>query len=222
MCPMAQILIAPSILASDFGRLAEDISRVAQAGADWIHVDVMDGHFVPNITIGPPVVAALSKVTDLPLDVHLMIDRPERYIEDFARAGASVLTIHAEATKSLYRTTQKIRELGVRPAVALNPGSPVELVTEVLGEVDMVLLMTVEPGFGGQKFIPSVMKKVERVRQALDKQDRTVHIQVDGGIDEQTAPDAARAGADVLVAGTAIFGQDDYEKAISAIRGAAS
>jgi ribulose-phosphate 3-epimerase len=214
-------LVAPSILACDFGSLAREIARVEAAGADWIHVDVMDGHFVPNLTIGPGVVAAARTATSLPLDVHLMIETPERFIEDFARSGASILTVHAEATTSLWRTVQRIRELGVKPAVALNPGSPLELVMEVLGEVDMVLLMTVEPGFGGQRFIPSVTGKVRRLRDVLDARGLEIHVEVDGGIDRTTAGLAAAAGADVLVAGTAVFGAPDRAEAIVAIREAA-
>jgi len=213
-----QPLIAPSILSADFGRLAEDIGLVDEAGADWIHVDVMDGAFVPNITIGPLVVAAARRATELPLDVHLMIEEPDRYLEDFAGAGANILTVHAEATNRLMRTLQRIRELGVRPAVALSPASPLELVMEVLGEVDMVLLMTVEPGFGGQKFLPSVMSKVSRLRKHVEDRGLELHIQVDGGIDPETAPTATAAGADVLVAGTAVFGATDYARAIRAIK----
>jgi ribulose-phosphate 3-epimerase len=214
-------LVAPSILACDFGWLAREIGRVEAAGADWIHVDVMDGHFVPNLTIGPGVVAAARAATALPLDVHLMIDAPDRYLEGFARAGATMLTVHAEATTSLWRTVQRIRELGVRPGVALNPGSPLELVMEVLGEVDMVLLMTVEPGFGGQRFIPSVTGKVRRLRDVLDARGLETHVEVDGGIDRTTAGAAAGAGADVLVAGTAVFGAPDFAEAIAALREAA-
>ncbi len=212
-------LIAPSILACDFGHLARELALAEAAGADWIHVDVMDGAFVPNITIGPAVVAAARRATELPLDVHLMIEEPDRYLADFARAGAGLLAVHAEATNRLMRTVQRIRELGPRPAVALSPGSPLELVTEVLGEVDMVLLMTVEPGFGGQKLIPSVLDKVSRLRRLVEARGLSLYIQVDGGIDPETAPAARAAGADVLVAGTAVFGRDDYAKAISALRG---
>jgi ribulose-phosphate 3-epimerase len=212
-------LIAPSILSCDFGRLAEEVSDVSAAGADWIHVDVMDGAFVPNITIGPAVVAAARRATDLPLDVHLMIEEPDRYLEEFAKAGATWLTVHTEATRRLMRTLQRIRQLGVHPAVALSPASPLELVVEVIHEVEMVLLMTVEPGFGGQKFMPSVMGKVARLRRLADERGLDLHIQVDGGIDPGSAPVAIKAGADVLVAGTAVFGTESYARAISALRG---
>lgn len=215
-------LIAPSILACDFGSLSREVQKVAAAGADWIHIDVMDGQFVPNITIGPDVVAAVRRATELPLDVHLMIDSPDRFLEDFIKAGATYLTIHAEATTRLYWTVRRIRELGARPAVVINPGSPLELVMEVLDEVDMVLLMTVEPGFGGQKFLPSIMEKVKRLRGIIDERGRSIHVEVDGGIDRTTASEATRAGADVLVAGTAIFKAADYAEAIVAIRQAAT
>lgn len=215
---MDQILVAPSLLSSDFGNLASEIERVVAAGADWIHVDVMDGHFVPNITIGPPVVSAVAGVTDRPLDVHLMIEDPDRYVEAFATAGATILTVHAEATTRLWRTVARIRELGLRPAVALSPASPLALVMEVVDEVDMVLLMTVEPGFGGQAFIPKVMGKVKQLRDFANEHHLSLHIQVDGGIDRHTAPIAAAAGADVLVAGTAVFGAEDFAEAINALR----
>ena len=214
-------LVAPSILACDFGRLAEDVAAVSKAGADWIHVDVMDGSFVPNISIGPAVTRAVSEATELPLDVHLMIDEPDRYLEDFAAAGAGLITVHAEATNRLYRTVKRIAELGVRPGVALSPASPLALVEDVLDEVDMVLLMTVEPGFGGQKFIPGVLRKVRRLRTMLEERGLTMHVEVDGGVDRNTAGDVAEAGADVLVAGTAVFGAEDYAEAIEAIRRAA-
>lgn len=214
-------IIAPSILACDFGRIAAEVSQVAAAGADWIHVDVMDGVFVPNITIGPVVVAAVRHATELPLDVHLMIDEPDRFVADFARAGADLITVHAEATNRLLRTLQHIREAGAKPAVALSPASPLELVMEVLGEVDMVLLMTVEPGFGGQKFLPSVLDKLSRLRGLIEARGLDLHLEVDGGVDPVTAPLAVAAGASVLVAGSAVFGAADYAEAISAIRGGA-
>lgn len=212
------ILVAPPILSSDFGRLAAEVSAVEAAGADWIHVDVMDGAFVPNISIGPAVVAAVRRSTGLPLDVHLMVEEPDRHLEAFARAGATLISVHAEATRRLYRTVRRIAELGARPAVALSPASPLELVVEVLHEVDMVLLMTVEPGFGGQKLLPSVLHKVARLRSIVEERALTTHIEVDGGVDRHTAADVARAGADVLVAGTAVFGASDYAEAIEAIR----
>jgi len=214
-------MVAPSILACDFGRLAEEVSAVTDAGADWIHVDLMDGSFVPNISIGPAITAAVRRATELPVDVHLMIDEPDRYVEDFAKAGASLITVHAEATNRLYRTVKRIAELGVRPGVALSPASPLALVEDVLDEVDMVLLMTVEPGFGGQKFIPGVLRKVRRLRSMLDERGLTMHVEVDGGVDRHTARDVAEAGADVLVAGTAVFGAEDYAEAVEAIRRAA-
>lgn len=212
-------LVAPSILACDFGRLAEEVRRVSDAGADWIHVDVMDGAFVPNISIGPVVVSAVRRATKLPLDVHLMIDEPDRLIDDFVRAGADLVSVHAEATNRLLRTLRHIREAGARPGVALSPASPLELVAEVLGEVDLVLLMTVEPGFGGQELLPSVLDKVSRLRTMIAARGLDLHVEVDGGVDPATAPLATAAGADVLVAGTAVFGAADYAEAIAAIRG---
>jgi ribulose-phosphate 3-epimerase len=212
-------LVAPSILACDFGRLAEEVRRVSDAGADWIHVDVMDGAFVPNISVGPVVVSAVRRATELPLDVHLMIDEPDRLIDDFVRAGADLVSVHAEATNRLLRTLRHIREAGARPGVALSPASPLELVTEVLGEVDLVLLMTVEPGFGGQALLPAVLDKVARLRTMITARGLDLHVEVDGGVDPTTAPLATAAGADVLVAGTAVFGAADYDEAVAAIRG---
>jgi ribulose-phosphate 3-epimerase len=214
-------LIAPSILAADFGRLAEEVQAVAEAGADWIHVDVMDGHFVPNITIGPPIVEAVKRATTLPLDVHLMIEKPERYIEDFARAGATTIGVHVEVCPNLHRTVAQIREAGARASVTLNPGTPASSVEPVLGDIDQVLVMTVNPGFGGQKFIASMLSKIETLRGWICERELDVRLEVDGGIGMETIGGAARAGADVFVAGTAVFGAPDYAEAIAALRRAA-
>ncbi|MGQ9840766.1 MAG: ribulose-phosphate 3-epimerase [Anaerolineae bacterium] len=200
------IKIAPSILAADFAALGAAVRAAEAAGADYIHVDVMDGHFVPNITIGPPVVAALRRVTPLPLDVHLMIAQPERYLDDFARAGASIITVHVEACPHLHRTLQAIRELGVRPGVTLNPATSLETLREVLPYVEQVLVMTVNPGFGGQTYIPTMTDKVARLATMIRDARLPVDIEVDGGIDAHTAPAIVAAGARVLVAGTAVFG----------------
>lgn len=215
-------LIAPSILSADFGRLAEEVKAVERAGADWIHVDVMDGHFVPNITVGTLAVAAARGASELPLDVHLMIAEPERYLEDFARAGAQILTVHVEASRHLHRTLQAIKAMGVRPAVSLNPATPLSSAEEVLSEVEMVLLMSVNPGFGGQSFIPSTVDKIARLRRLIDERNPGVLIEVDGGITVEHAPRAIEAGADVLVAGTAVFKSRDYAETIAALRGSAN
>lgn len=200
-------LIAPSILSADFGRLAEDVQAVAAAGADWIHVDVMDGHFVPNITIGPLVADAVKKATDLPVDVHLMIERPEAYLGAFVDAGADRITVHQETCPHLHRTLEEIRERGAQPGVAVNPSTPLCAIQDVVAYLDMVLVMTVNPGFGGQSFIPTSPEKVRRTRDLLDVAGRKdVLIQVDGGIAAGTAPVIVEAGADVLVAGSAVFG----------------
>ncbi len=212
-------LIAPSILSCDFGRLAEEVKAVEAAGADWIHVDVMDGRFVPNITLGPVIVEAVRKATRLPVDVHLMIVEPEKYIEAFAKAGADVLTVHVEASPHLHRTLQQIRQAGAKPAVVLNPGTPVSSVEEVLGDVDMVLVMSVNPGFGGQKFIPGAVDKIRRLRKMIDERGLKVDIEVDGGINPTTAREVVAAGANILVAGNAVYGAKDYAEAIRAIRG---
>ncbi len=200
------IKIAPSILAADFADLGAAVRAAEAAGADYIHVDVMDGHFVPNITLGPPVVAALHRATGLPLDVHLMIKAPERYLADFAHAGAAILTVHVETCPHLHRTIQQIRELGVQPGVTLNPATPLETVREILPYVDQILVMTVNPGFGGQSYIPTMTAKVARLAEMIAAAGLRVEIEVDGGIDTDTAPEAVRAGARVLVAGTAVFG----------------
>jgi ribulose-phosphate 3-epimerase len=203
------IKLAPSVLAADYARLGEQVREVAGAGADYIHVDVMDGRFVPNISVGPLVVEALRRATDLPLDVHLMIEEPERHIEAFAQAGASILTVHPEASAHLHRLVQMIKGLGVRSGVALNPASPLALIEEVLAEVDLVLLMTVNPGWGGQAFLHSVLPKMRRLRRMLDEQGLAAELEVDGGITAETAPLVVEAGARVLVVGSAVFQHAD-------------
>jgi ribulose-phosphate 3-epimerase len=202
--------IAPSILSADFARLGEEIGAAAEAGADWLHVDVMDGHFVPNMTIGPLVVEALKKRTSLPLDVHLMIEQPDRYLKDFADAGADYLTVHAEASVHLHRTIQHIRELGVKTGVSLNPATPLSSLEWILPDLDMVLLMSVNPGFGGQKFIPFVMDKIRALKQMIADRGCATLIEVDGGVKPDNAREIASAGADILVMGSAFFGADDY------------
>jgi ribulose-phosphate 3-epimerase len=209
-------LLAPSILSADFGRLAEEVRAVEAAGADWIHVDVMDGRFVPNLTIGPPVVAALRKVTKLPLDVHLMIVEPEKLVPDFATAGADVITVHAEAATHLQRLLQQIRSLGKKAGLALNPATSPEALRWVLDDVDLVLVMSVNPGFGGQSFIPAALPKIAEVRHMLGERD--VRVEVDGGVKADNAGEVVRSGADVLVAGSAVFGHPDYRVSISKIR----
>ena len=213
-----EIKIAPSILSADFGRLGEEIAAVEQAGADLIHVDVMDGRFVPNITIGPAVVEAARRATELPLDVHLMIVEPERHLEAFARAGADFLVVHAEASVHLHRTLQMIRDLGVKAGVSFNPATPTGSLEPVIDLVDMVLIMSVNPGFGGQKFIPAALPKITAVRELVRASGREILVEVDGGVGPTTAGDVKRAGADVLVAGSAVYGTDDYGAAIRAIR----
>ncbi len=210
--------IAPSLLSADFGRLADEIRAAEKAGADLLHVDVMDGRFVPNITIGPPVVAAIRKAATLPLDVHLMIVEPEKYIEDFARAGADVITVHAEATDHLQRAVARIRELGKKAGVALNPGTSLSAAEWVLTDVDMVLLMTVNPGFGGQAYIPSMTGKIELLRAQLSRAGLAVDIEVDGGIKEDNVARVVKAGANVIVSGSGIFGTKDYAKTIAAMK----
>jgi len=200
------IKIAPSILSADFADLGAAVAAAEAGGADYIHVDVMDGHFVPNITIGPPVVAAVRRVTRLPLDVHLMIEAPERYLADFAQAGANILTVHVETCPHLHRTVQQIRELGVKPGVTLNPGTSLMTLREILPFVDQVLVMTVNPGFGGQSYIGTMTNKIARLAEMISEGGFSVDIEVDGGIDASTAPDVVSAGARVLVAGTAVFG----------------
>lgn len=213
------VKIAPSILSADFGRLAAEIQAVEQAGADLIHVDVMDGRFVPNITIGPLVVEAVKRSATRPLDVHLMIVEPEKYIGDFVKAGADIITVHQEACPHLNRTLQQIRAAGAKPSVVLNPSTPLSALEEVLGDVDQVLLMSVNPGFGGQSFITSTIDKVRRLRAMLNARGLTqVDIEVDGGINPQTARQVVEAGANVLVAGNAVFKAKDYGAAVASLR----
>lgn len=212
------IRIAPSILSADFGRLAEEVRAAEAAGADWIHVDVMDGRFVPNITIGPLVVEAVRKVTKLPIDAHLMIVEPERYVEAFAKAGADLISVHAEVSPHLHRTLQAIRAAGARPAVALNPATPLSAVEWVLGDCDLVLVMSVNPGFGGQRYIAAATEKVRQLRAMADARGQALEIEVDGGIKAETVGEVAAAGANVFVAGTAVFGAKDYAAAIRGIR----
>jgi ribulose-phosphate 3-epimerase len=204
---MAQVKIAPSILSADFARLGEQVQEAEAAGADWIHVDVMDGHFVPNITVGPPVVRALRSITTLPLDVHLMIKKPERYLDAFVQAGASGLTVHVETCPHLHRTIQHIKELGARAGVTLNPATPLSSLTEILPDVDLVLVMSVDPGFGGQSYIPGSANKVARLRALLDEIGSLAELEVDGGVNADTVAAVVEAGATVLVAGSAIFNQ---------------
>jgi len=210
--------IAPSILSADFARLGDEVQAVAAAGADYIHIDVMDGHFVPNITVGPLVVEAVRRVTTLPLDVHLMIEQPERYLDDFAQAGATILSVHPEACRHLQRTLQAIRDRALTPAVALNPATPLCMIEHVLDDIEMILIMTVNPGFGGQAFIPSMLPKIRQLRALLAKSGRKIAIEVDGGIVVSNIRKVALAGADVFVSGSGIFRTDDYTATIAAMK----
>ena len=211
-------LIAPSILSADFSKLGEEIKAVEAAGADWIHADVMDGHFVPNITIGPLIVEAVKRVTALPIDVHLMIENPDNYIPDFAKAGASWISVQVETCVHLNRTIQLINENGARAGVVLNPSTPLDTVEWVLEYVDYVLIMSVNPGFGGQAFISNSLEKIKALRKLIRSKNLNTLIQVDGGVNEKTIADVADAGADIFVAGSAIFGSDDYQKTIKSFR----
>jgi ribulose-phosphate 3-epimerase len=217
------IKLAPSILSADFARLGEQIAEVVKAGADYIHVDVMDGHFVPNITIGAPVVASIRPVTSLPLDVHLMIEHPERYISDFVKAGADIITVHVEACPHLHATIRLIKELGARAGVSLNPATPLSAVEEFLPHVDLVLVMSVDPGFGGQSFIPETLPRIANMRKILDDRGLSAELEVDGGINADNAPDIVKAGANVLVAGNSVFrAKEGISQAIQRLREATS
>jgi ribulose-phosphate 3-epimerase len=213
------VKIAPSILSADFAKLGEEVVDVEKGGADFIHVDVMDGHFVPNITIGPLIVQAIRPVTKLPLDVHLMIENPDQYIEAFAKAGADYITVHVEACRHLHRTIHLIKSFGVKAGVVLNPATPIETLQHIIGDIDMVLLMSVNPGFGGQTFIPEVLPKIRKVTELAAEKGATIEIEIDGGVNPETAKLCIEAGATVLVAGSAIYNQEDRKKAIQLIRG---
>lgn len=212
------IKIAPSILSADFSRLGEEVRALEAGGADYVHIDVMDGHFVPNITIGPLVVEAVRKVTRLPLDVHLMIENPDRYIPDFARAGADLITVHQEAVPHLHRTVQLIHSLGKKAGVSLNPATPVATLEVILEELDLVLLMSVNPGFGGQSFIPSALAKIAELRREIDRRGLAVELEVDGGVKTDNIGRIAAAGADIFVAGSAVFSTPDYGATIAALK----
>ncbi|MCG3090148.1 ribulose-phosphate 3-epimerase [Sporosarcina cyprini] len=214
------VKIAPSILSADFSKLGEEVKEVEKAGAELIHVDVMDGHFVPNITMGPIVVEALRPVTTLPLDVHLMIENPDNYIEQFAKAGADYITVHVEACRHLHRTLQLIKSYGVKPGVVLNPHTPLETIQHVLEDIDMVLFMTVNPGFGGQKFIHSVLPKVEQLSTIIRERNLSIEIEIDGGINEETIVPCVKAGATIFVAGSAIYNEADRAEALQRIKSA--
>lgn len=212
------IKIAPSILSADFAYLAEEIQKVERAGADWLHIDVMDGHFVPNLTFGPPIVSSIRKVSKLPFDVHLMVNNPETLIDPFAKAGADIITVHAETAPHLHRLIYAIKEQGIKAGVSLNPATPLSAVEEVLSDVDMILIMSVNPGFGGQKFIYSAIEKIKKLKALAAERGLAFDIEVDGGINKDTAPLVTAAGANILVAGSAIYGAPDIAQAIASLR----
>lgn len=212
------VKISPSILSADFARLGDEIRAIERGGADYVHVDVMDGHFVPNITIGPLVVDAVKKITELPLDVHLMIENPDLYIPDFAKAGADIITVHQEAVPHLHRTVQLIKRLGRKAGVSINPATPASTLEMILAELDLVLVMTVNPGFGGQSFIESCLPKIRQLRQQIETRGLAVELEVDGGVKIDNIGRIAAAGADVFVAGSAVFGTADYQTTIAALR----
>lgn len=218
MTRRSEVLVAPSLLSADFSRLGEEIHAVQEAGADWLHIDVMDGHFVPNITIGPLVVEAVKRSAKVPLDVHLMIDHPERYVEDFHSAGANILSIHPEVSAHLHRTLVRIRDLGMKAGVALNPATSLCSIENVLSELDVIMIMTVNPGFGGQSFIRTMFPKIKSVRKMIDESGHDILLEVDGGVTPKNASDLSEAGVNVLVAGSAVFGSPPYKEAIEAIR----
>jgi len=214
-------LIAPSILSADGSRLGEEIAAVEKAGADWIHVDVMDGNFVPNITMGPSIISSLRKVSSLPFDVHLMIMNPDKYIESFFKAGADIITVHVEASSHLHRTIDMIKGLGAKAGVSLNPATPLDYIEEIIHYIDLLLIMTVNPGFGGQQFIGKSLTKIARARKMLEGMPRRPFLEVDGGINVKNIGDVAQAGADVMVAGAAVFGTNNYQKTIADLKAAA-
>lgn len=212
------VKIAPSILSADFSRLGEEIIAAEKAGADLVHIDVMDGHFVPNITIGPLVVKAVKKVASIPLDVHLMIEDPDKYVKDFADSGADIITVHEEVCKHLHRTIQNIKECGVKAAVSINPATPVSHIKIILPYVDMVLIMSVNPGFGGQKFIPGALTKIKRLKDIINKNNYKAEIEVDGGVNIDNVAEVVKAGADIVVMGSAFYNSDNYDETVRIVR----